>query len=249
MGVSTMKLWNSRRFKKLSPNAMLLYIYFTTTPIINYLGVVCQSPEDISVVTKLNLPEIRKATRELIEQKDLMVIKVGVEVFFIVPAHFSTVSKADTTLSKIKSNLAELPQEVRDLLDEIGINPQEKRKIFNKPTELEVLEYSLSQGYYVDPEYFINFYNNNPKSTEEFWYDAKGKIVSDWRAKIRNVWSKRAKVVTFPDNAPEGYELLYVLDNGEVITADYWKDGQPFSKNFIHNTKIKKEYDRRKADS
>lgn len=250
MGVTVSKLWGSRKFKNLSNNARMLYIYLTNNSFISYLGVVCQTPDEISATLNLTVTEIREASKELIDQNDLYVKGSGDDIYFIIPAHFSTVGKADTIIEKIKSELKSLPMDIVEFLDSIGINSSNKKKKFNKPTIEDIEKYSLSQGYFVDGKTFYEFYDNNPLSDENFWYDGRGKIVSDWKAKLRNVWASKAIKITFPKDAPKGFETFYIKsDSGDIIVPDSWKDGLPVSKNFIHHKKLRQEYDKRKGNS
>lgn len=249
MSVSVGKLWNNAKFSSLTNNAKLLYLYLITTPDINYVGVVFQRPEHISSVLNITLDELRDASNELINVNLIFVKKYEGNIYFIIPSHFSTVGKSDIIVEKIKSNLKSLPQQLQEFLKSIGIEASKKRQKFNKPSPEEVEKYSISIGHFIDGETFCNFYENNPLSDDRFWYDGRGKIVSDWRAKLRIVWAKDSNKINLPKNAPKGFEHFYIKKDDEPFFPDYWKNGLPYSKDFLINKQLQQEYEKRKTNS
>ena len=61
-----------------------------------------------------------------------------------------------------------------------------KRNIFHPPTAAEVAEYIAGQGYRVDPERFIDYYQTRG------WVLRPGQRMKDWKAAVRT-WAKNQK--------------------------------------------------------
>lgn len=209
------------------------------------MGVVNQSPEFISSVIKINVDELKTATKDLIDQKMLFVKKINDEIYFIIPSHFSTVGKSDSMIEKIKSDLKSLPDEIQMFLKSIGVTASSKRKIFVKPTPEEVSEYALSLGYLINGKEFCDFYENSQLSDEQFWFDSKGKLISDWKKKLKVVWCKEKNKITIMEGVPKGFETWVVkTEQGEVLTPDGWKDGKPVSKDFVKQKILQREFNK-----
>lgn len=240
--ISVSKLWGNNKFNKLTNNAKLLYLFLATTPNINYVGVVSLSTETIINTLSISLDELREITKELKDKQYIYVVSDVDDLYWIVPAHFSTVGNSDSTIEKIKSDMKSLPNKVVDFLESIGISANKKKKTFNKPTLEEIETYSLSSGFMVDAETFYNFYENNPKSNELFWYDGRGKLVIDWKAKLRKVWFREDNKIKLAKNAPKGFEHFYVKDSSGIIFPEDWKDGKPWHKDFLLTKKLQREF-------
>ncbi len=73
-------------------------------------------------------------------------------------------------------------------------NPKEKKGRFTPPTLDEVKNYCSEQGYSINPEQFINYYEANG------WMVGKNKM-KDWRAAVRNWVSRDSSSVNNKNNA------------------------------------------------
>lgn len=198
------------------------------------------------------MEEVRESSKELIAEKYIYVKKYEGLIYFIVPAHFATVSNSDSNIERMRSDFKSLPKELVKFLDSIGIAISKKFAPFEEPDSKEITEYALSIGYYVNGEQFSDYYRNQARirGNNEYWMDSRGKIVRDWKAKLRNVWCKDEFKVTLPKGAPKGYEYLYVIVDGRVHCPSEWKDGLPRSKDFLITKELRKEYEeRRERDS
>lgn len=62
--------------------------------------------------------------------------------------------------------------------------PKPSKKIFEPPTEQEVINYAKEKGYILDAQYFFNYY------TTANWLDVKGEPVKNWKLKMLT-WNNR----------------------------------------------------------
>lgn len=244
--ISVSKLWGNNKFNSLTNNSKLLYLYLSTTPIINYVGVVQLSPEDIVRSLSFNLGDLRSSTKELIDENYIYVVEDERDIYWIIPSHFSTVGNSDSTIEKIKSDMKSLPKKIVDFLEKIGISANKKKKKFDKPTPDEIQKYGFSMGYFVDGETFYNFYQNNPKSDDNFWYDGRGKLVLDWKAKLRKVWFKEDRKIKLPKDAPSGYEYFYVMEGEKAVFPTKWENGKPYGYDFTTTKKLQSAFKKQK---
>lgn len=243
--VNISKLWNDEKFNSLTNNSKLLFIYLSNNPSINNVGVICQTPKLIKRVLKLSMVDLRCSIEELIKINYIHVKKVDKLIYFIIPKHFSTISKSDLAIEKIKSDLKRLPVNIQMFLDSIGINVKMKTNFFKKPTKEEVIKFSIENGHMIDVKEFLSFYENIGKERgfdDGVWVDTRGRIVRDWKMKMKKIWFKIENKIEIPKNTPEGLETFGVMIKEKFYLPDYWKDGKPFSKDFLINKELKKEY-------
>lgn len=246
MSVNISKLWSNNKFNNLTNNSKLLYIYLVTNPSINSVGVLSINFPVVKAQLGLDIDEIRESSTELIEKNYLYVKKYDSDIYFIIPAHFNTLPKSDSSVLKVTRDLESLPRSLRVFLDNIGISISTKIKVFLKPSKKEVLEYCINQGYNINIDTFMNYYQNeaDKRGRSDVWINSKGKVVKDWKATLRNVWFKEENKLKKCKGAPKGYDYFYIDVKGEIITPDGWKNGKPYSKNFIHNKYLIDEWNK-----
>ena len=241
------KLFRNAWFQKQSMVTKLLYIYLTENSNLNTVGVFVPNIQVICIELGISLEELRESVCVLIAKKLLYVQQIEGTTYFIVPSHFQSLPKSTSSIEKVNKALSTLPTDLVDLLKTLGINTDSKVRVFKKPTEQEVSEYSLSLGHLIDGKEFIRYYDETSdrygKST--IWVDGRGTEVKDWKAKLKKIWCKdENKIKTF-DDAPEGFKSFYVLEKGVIVTPDGWRNGKPYSKNLTSDILIKREYERR----
>ena len=95
---------------------------------------------------------------------------------------------------------------------------------FTPPTPQEVFAYAYSNGYLIEPERFIDFYEANN------WKDSRDKPIKNWKLKMRMNWFRNARKLEPVEGAPEGYEYWYATQDGKYYYPDRWKRGKPYSK-------------------
>lgn len=251
MAVKITNLWGNGLFNQLHNNSKLLYIYLTSNPSINSVGVSCLTPDFICSQLCLTIEEMREASIELINNKYIIVKDYNEVIYFIVPKHFSTVGNSESNIEKMKSDLKALPKELKEYLDSIGISVSKKFKPFDEPSAEEIEAFAMDRGFLINGQEVIDYYRGQAKlrGLEGQWVDSRGKRVRDWKGKVINVWIKKAKEIILPDNAPEEYKYLRVFVNGEYYTPSDWKDGQPQHKDFLIRKELIKEYERWKKRS
>lgn len=251
MPVKVSKLWSDADFNSLTNNSKLFYIYLVTNPSINNVGIVRLNLKVVEAQINISLEQIRVSTRELVDKGYVHVKKYDEQLYFIIPKHFSSLPKSDAVITKVLADLSTLPTDLKNFLGSIGISTSAKTKTFVKPSENDVLEYSLSQGYLINAKDFIDYYEGqaNSRGRDDVWLDGRGKEVRDWKAKMRRVWFKPERKLKMCKGAPKGYEYLYVMIDGHYHFPDSWKNGQPQSKDFLISKELKKEYERRSKDS
>lgn len=244
MAVKVSKLWGDNKFNNLTNDSKLFYIYLITNPSINTVGVLSINTSVAEAQTGLNVKRLRISTKELISNGYLHVKKYDSDFYFVVPAHFNTIAKSDSTILKVTKDLESLPVRLRDFLDTININISSKVRKFVKPSKKDVLDYCLEQGYMVNVDNFINYYQNeaDKRGRSDVWINSRGKVVRDWKATMRNVWFKDENKLKSVKGAPKGYEYFYIEMNGAIITPDGWKEGKPYNKDFLKNKALLKKF-------
>ena len=251
MAVKISKLWSDNNFINLTRDSKLFYVYLITNPSILTVGVLSLNLSLMGVQLGMDIKDIREATKELRDSGYIRVDKYGDTVYFIVPAHFSTVPKSDSSVLKINKELQLLPEGLVRLLDSLGINTSRKVVRFKEPTSKEVMDYALELGYKVNADEFISFYRGKAEAygKKGLWIDGRGKQVKDWRAKLRTVWCRDENKLKTVDGAPKGFESFYIEFEGKSVFPEVWKDGRPYSKNMVVNKALNREYEKRKTDS
>lgn len=142
--------------------------------------------------------------------------------------------KGQKTIELYKSILEEYPDKVREAT---GIEFTIKPLTFSKPTAEEVTMYARSQGYDINGQDFVSYYDDISErmGVTDLWYDKRGRQIKDWRSKVRNVWFSPKRRLQPLEGAPKGFEYFFVLHEGKIITPDFWSDGKPKSKQFYLN--------------
>lgn len=247
MAIKVNKLWSNKIFSSLSVESKLFYIYLATHPSISTIGVVCPNLDITSIELSLDLEIIRACTRELIDKNYIHVGKYNENLYFLVIAHYSTLPKSEITVRKINNELNTLPEAFVKKLRSFGITSLGKTITFKKPTVDDVINYCLSQGYLVNAQDFIDFYETSSAKhgNSKLWFDSRGKPVRDWQAKLRKVWFKEDRKLKSCPDAPKGFEYFHIIDNGEPKFPDGWKNGKPYSKDFVLTKTLQKEYEKR----
>lgn len=246
MSVNLGRLWKDVWFQNQSQQTKLLYIYLVTNPNLNTVGVLPINLEVASIELGLTRDQIASSTLELRNKKLVHVKSYDDIIYFIMPAHFNTIPKSESSVTKVDKILRTLPKELVEFLKTVGITLESKIRTFVKPTQQEVVEHGLSLGYIVSGEQFIEYYEyqSDRHGKKGVWVDGRGNQVKDWKSKLRNVWCKdENKIKTFSD-APVGYESFHLFDNGVIVTPDGWKNGKPWSKNFTSDIILKREYEK-----
>lgn len=246
MAVKINKLWGSSKFTSVSPISKLFYLYLTTHSNLNSVGVLDTKIEIINLELNISIDDLKIASKELIREKYIYVKKFNNRVYFIVPAHFNTLAKSDSSILKITNDLESLPDGLRDFLDSININIKGKVIKFVKPSKKEVLDFAVQSGYNINAENFINYYQNeaDKRGRSDVWINSRGKVVRDWKATLRNVWFKDENKLKACKGAPKGFEYFYIELKGKSYSPDFWKNGLPQSKDFLISKELKKQYER-----
>jgi hypothetical protein len=245
MAVNVSRLWRDGVFQSYTPEAKLLYIYLVTSPNLNSLGLLNITPNSAMFDLEMEEAEFRRACKLLTSSATVSIFKVSGQVYFFITAHFATLPKSITVSKRATKDLTALPDDVKEELDRLGLTPDiEKHSEFIPPTTDEVEQYSLSKGYLVNAQEFIEFYENGAKRFgKKGWYDSRGKSVKDWRAKLRKVWFKDENKLKECKDAPKGYEFFAIKYEGGLISPDFWSKGLPMSKKGLAPSKmLQREY-------
>jgi len=251
MSVKISRLFKDSRFSNLPDITKLLYIYLSTNPNLNTVGVFSPNLGVVCIEVGCSMEELQESSKLLIKLKYLYVKKFEEVIYFIIPEHFNTIPKSEAVITKVNKTLETLPEALSLFLNSIGINVKAKTKEFVEPTPKEVTELSLSWGYLVDAEKFIGYYKEQSEryGKKGIWVDGRGTQVRDWKAKLKRIWCRdENKIKTFKD-APKGFEGFHIIKDGNVITPDGWKNSKPFSKSFTVDIELKREYEKRKTSS
>ncbi len=248
MGVKVSKLWSNNKFNSLTKNSKLLYLYLCTSPQVSFLGVLIPNTKVLCLELNIDISELRESSKQLIEKRYIYVGKHEDSIYFIVLDHFKTLPKSDTTILRMNREIKSYPQSFIKILNNLGIEPNKKIVQFSKPTAEDVTKYASSQGYSIDGNTFVQYYNSvsekyKKHEKDDAWFDNRGKRVIDWKGKLRRVWCKDENKIEAMKDAPKGYEYFYVMINGNRVKPDGWRDGIPYSKNFITNKKIVEAYE------
>lgn len=246
MSVKISKLWGDNKFNNLSNDSKLFYIYLATHPSLKTVGVVSINLNVAKEQISLDLDSLRECSTELIKDKYIHVKKYNNDIYFIVPAHFNSLPKSESVNLNIIKDLETLPVKLVSFLSSINIRANMKIKRFVKPSKEEILEFCMKEGYEIDADKFIEFYEDeaSKRGRNDVWINSRGKVVRDWKATLRKVWFKDERKLTICKDAPKGYEYFYVELNGKNHTPDFWKDGLPQSKDFLISKELKKKYER-----
>ena len=244
MAVKVDKLWLDSVFTSLSINSKLLYIYFCTNPQLSYLGVLVWDLDLCKHLLSLSVGELRDCIKELRKPKLVDISKNNDKLIIVVLNHFKTLPKTKASSEKIKEELNIYNSDFRSKLESLGIKPMYNLKKFVKPTPEEVTEYALNRGYVVDGREFVKYYEDCSEAynIKDYWVDKRGTKVLSWQLKMNKVWCREEKKVQPVKGAPKGKEFFHVLVDGKVCFPDGWRDGKPYSKDFLINKKIKEVY-------
>lgn len=251
MPVKVNKLWSNKKFLDLDLETKVLYLYLVTNPSISIVGVICPDLDIVCIQLKMGIDQIRYHTKILIDKGYLYVGKHDGELYFVVIEHFNSLPKSESTVLKVTKELQSLPVSLQAKLKKIGVSVDKKVVEFTKPTVQEVNDYAISMGYLIDGQAFIDYYEETADryGRKDIWLDSRGKQVKDWKGKLRKVWFKDERKLTPCKGAPKGFEYFFIEMDGELKTPDGWRDGKPYSKNFLINKQLKKTYEERKGSS
>lgn len=251
MPVKISRLWSNTKFQNLATDSKLLYIYLATNPNIMSVGVIDLNIDLVTLQLNSTIEVMRSSVKELKDKGYVEVFKCEDSLYFVVIDHFNTLPKADTTVARANKELKSLPYKLVENLAKLGIETSRKIVSFEIPSNEEILEFAASKGYLIDANMFSKYYEDQGKrfGKEGQWVDGRGKQVKDWRAKLRLVWFKDENKLKEVKGAPKGFEYFYIQFEDKNAYPDYWKDGKPFSKNFVVTKELQKEYERRKKNS
>jgi len=243
MAIKISKLWNDWVFKDLTKESKLLYIYLATSPEINSLGLRCLGAKEIGEDLGYDLKTVRETTRELISKDLIKVYRTGTHVWFFVMGHYLSLPKTQNIKIRVTTEATKIPKELIEDLKSDGLFPDfEETFKFVPPTKEEVASYCISKGFRINVEEYLKYY------TERDWKDSRNKYVKDWKGKLRKVWFRNAEQIPKCDDAPKGYEHLFIEVDGNIITPDHWSNGKPVSKKgFIQNERLQQEYLKQKS--
>lgn len=244
MAVNIAKLFRDVKFSQLPDKAKILYIYLATNPDLNKVGVFSPNIPVVQLESGLKEGELRHYSRILINVGKLHVKEFEGIVYFIIPDYFNTVPKSEASVNRVNKALKALPKGLVDFLDSIGINTSSKVRTFVKPTAEEVSNYAMSLGYLINGKDFVDYYQGQSDryGKKDIWVDTRGKQVSDWKGKLRKVWCKEDRKLQTIKGAPKGYEHFYIVQDGNVVQPESWRDGKPHHKLISYDIALKKEF-------
>lgn len=240
------KLWGIGKFGELSSCGKYLLMYFGHHPNISIVGViVTKGIEQMLEHTGLSQEEFRVTVKELIDNKLLYIEKYEGKLYFIIPRHFSSVPKNETTVLKFQRFMDDLPSKIKDKLDDLNIKLKGRMKEFVKPNVDELELFIMQEGYDVDATQVIRHYEHiaDKYGRKGEWINVKGKPVKDWKATLRKVWFKDERKLSPQKNAPKGYEFFHIKKDNEIYYP-MWKNDEPKHKDFLLNRLMKEKYDR-----
>jgi hypothetical protein len=236
MGVNDIrKLWRNVNFKGLTPNSRLLYLYITTNPDVNSVGVSILEPITLSGVLGVDINEVRTSTMELSKEGFIKCDKVEGKLYFTALDYPLKNPRTQNAVYTREQELKVLPKKVLDRLKARGVTLNPTVKTFEVPTPEEINEFAQVCGYEVDANVVIDYYTNMAEQFNQkgYWVDSRGKKVLNWKAKLKRVWFKEDRKLQACINAPKGYEYFSVDIDGKRFYPDGWADGKPYSKNFL----------------
>lgn len=246
MAVKVSKLWGSARFQNLSQNAKLLYLYLLTNPQLNQLGVFQANIQTVLIETSFSDNELREASKQLISNKYISVKKYT-SIYFIVYGIFNKNIQSENTILKLQNILSLYPPELVSYLETLNIKLPKKVSVFKIPTPEEVSEYAKSLGYNIDGKGFVDFYNNSSETRlDGKWQDGRGKVITDWKAKLRRVWCKGERKIKVVEGCPKGMENLSIKFMDKDYYPESWVDGLPKHSDFGVTKMLQKEFNRLK---
>lgn len=231
--------------------AKLVYIYLSTSPSLNTLGLVSLPVDVIVAEIGISKDVFKRSCREL---NGILMRYYGYKgaVYFFIRGHYESLPNSDRVKESARKAAKGTPKPIIDKMIEDGVFPKiEKPSNFTPPTVEEVEQYGLSKGFIIDGREFISFYEETARRmAKKGWYDSRGKQVKDWKHKLRSVWFKEdRKVPKFPD-APEGFEHFYAKDKeGHIVFPSGWRNGKPYGKNLIEDTLLTSQFEDSKRNS
>lgn len=235
--VAVGKLWGDAEFALRSPFSKLIYVYLISQPSITALGVVKLQEEKIAFDLKIDLNDVAEALEELETFGFLNVrIKESAYETFIIKAHFDSLPKSAVQMKRAREE-GKTSTYRKQLLKIYDKDDFEQKTKFVPPTPEQVSKYALDLGFLVDGKVFVDYYGDND------WYNRNGKKVRNWQATCKRVWCREEDRIDFPDNAPKGAERFYITsEEGRIIVAEGWRNGQPTHSNFLYAEQLKEEY-------
>lgn len=251
MAVKIGKLFNDTKFTSLSMHSKLLYTYLSQSPNINTVGVLSLDIQVVCIQIGITVDKLREAMLELVKKDYILCENIDGVVYFVVLDHFHTLPSSDAIIRKSTQELLPLPKKLVQKLHKFNIKPAAKLKEFKEPTIDEVNNYALSQGYNINGKDVVEFYQREAakRGKKGVWVDSRGKIVRDWRRKIKQVWCKDERKMQPVKDAPKGFEYFHIVVDDKMVFPDYFKNGKPFSKNIAINKQLNRAYEERKGNS
>lgn len=247
MAVKISKLWGNSNFQELSSEAKLTYLYLSTNPNLNTVGVLLPNIKVVCIELGITKDVFREAVQSLSRIGLVKVKDVEGSIYFVIPKHFDSIPKSEATVSKVNKTLKELPEKLVEYLSSLGISINSKVKELVKPTPEQVSDYALTFGYLISGAEFCKYYEDQSTryGKNGIWVDGRGTQVRDWKSKLRKIWFKEEHKLKAVDGAPKGYETFFIKVGEVLIAPDGWKNGKPYSKSLVSDIKLKKEFELR----
>lgn len=245
MPIKIDKLWSTDRFQRLPSRAKLLYLYLLTSPQLNQLGVIRLRVTPFCTDLSFDRDDLRYATKNLIRVKFVDVKEYEGSVFFIVKGVFNPNIKSDNILIKLQDILSLYPKDFVIYLESIDIKLHKKVVVFKTPSAEEVTEYARSIGYDINGREFVDFYNNSSENRlDGRWEDGRGKVITDWKAKMRRVWCKEERKIKVIEGCPKGMENLSIRFMDKDYYPESWVEGLPKHSDFGVTKMLQKEFNK-----
>lgn len=241
--IKVQRLWRDGKFRLLSQEAKLVYLYLATAPSINTLGLICALVSDVCHDLSITEAKLRDACLELLEGF-ISVYKEEGLIYFFVKGHYESLPKSDAVVRKAEKDLSLSPKGLIEQMESEGDLPNlERENTFTPPSIAEVEEYAISLGYIINGKEFIEFHENNAERLgRKGWYDGRDKQVRDWKGKIRKVWSKRAEKLQPVEGAPKGMEFFFAKDGDRIVQVKRWKNGLPYGDGIIQDKVLQDKF-------
>lgn len=215
-------IWSDPWFEDLTSQEKLLFIYLITNEKTNMIGVYETSIKKMSFETGIDKNEIETILLNF-EQKQKIkyinnrvvllnflkhqhyntnMLKNAIDCYNALPEelklhNFRTLSKDSEGFETLLNHFGmvrkvEVEVEIEKEV-EIKVKAEVKSKIFTPPSQIEVENYFLENGYTKESGLkAFNYYASNN------WKDGKGNQVKNWKQKMIGVWFKEENKISLP---------------------------------------------------
>lgn len=246
MAINISRLWRDASFHSLGVESKLLYIYLSTSPNINSLGLLCISVDVAMMELGVGEEVFRSSCSELVRGGYIRIYNHNGTLWFMVVGHFDTLPKSIAVSNKANKEILKVPEIVLDKMVVDGVLPEiEQHSEFNPPTPEEVTEYAMKEGYLLDGKKVVDYYTNQAElfNKKKGWYDSRGKEVRNWKNKVKRVWLRNLEKMKAGKDAPEGYEYFCVNTEDGIVQAISWRNGKPYAGNIVDDKLLQSKYE------